>query len=142
MALKITKVDVWAGEIPDIAGGLARKLEALADARASLACVIARRQPERPGTGVVFVSPVKGKKAQAAAQAAGLSLASDIATLRVEGPDKPGLGSRLTRAIADAGINLRGLSAAVLGNKFVAYFGFDNDDDASRATKALKSVKK
>jgi hypothetical protein len=140
MALKISKVDVWAGEMADQPGGLARVLEGLARAGGSLDCVIARRQPERPGTGVVFVSPVKGKRAPDAARGAGLNQAADIATLRVEGPDKPGLGGRLSRAVADAGVNMRGLSAMVLGGKFVAYIGFDSDSDADRAAAAMKNV--
>src|SRR5690242_20758649 len=126
MALKITKVDVWAGDIQDQPGGLARVLEVLSGAGGSLDCVIARRQPEKPGTGVVFVSPVKGKLAPAAARGAGLNQASDIATLRVEGADRPGLGGRISRAVADAGVSMRGLSAMVLGGKFVAYIGFDS----------------
>jgi hypothetical protein len=140
MAVKISKVDVWAADLQDQPGDLARVLEALADAGASIDCVIARRQPERPGTGVGFVTPVKGKKAQVAAQGAGMNN-SGIATLRVEGNDKPGLGAALCRAIADAGVNVRGVSATVVGNKFVAYFGFDSDEDANRATKAMKAAK-
>jgi hypothetical protein len=140
MAVKVTKVEVWAGEMQDRPGELARMLGALADAGANIDCVIARRQPDKPGSGVVFVSPVKGRKAQSAAQSVGMSQAGDIATLRVEGADKPGLGARITSAIGDAGVNLRGATAAVIGNKFVAYFGFDNADDANRAARALKSV--
>jgi hypothetical protein len=34
------------------------------------------------------------------------------------------------RAIADASINLRGLSAAVLGSRFVDYMAFDSAEDA------------
>jgi hypothetical protein len=142
MALKITKEDVWAGEMPDAPGGLARLLDALAGAGASVECVIGRRQPDKPGKGVLFVSPVKGKKAQAAAKSAGMSPAAHIGTLRVEGNDKPGLGAKLSRAIAGAGINVRGVSAAVIGNKFVAYFGFDGAGDATKAAKAMKSVDK
>jgi len=140
MAVKITKVDVWAADLQDQPGDLARVLEALADAGGSIECVIARRQSDRPGTGVGFITPVKGKKVQAAAQSAGLNN-SGIATLRVEGNDKPGLGAALCRAIADAGVNVRGVSAAVLGNKFVAYFGFDSVPDADRASKAMKAAK-
>ena len=141
MALKVTKVDVWAGEMQDKPGELGRMLGALAGAGASIDCVIGRRQPDKPGTGVVFVSPVKGKKAQAAAKAAGMAQASHVNTLRVEGSDKPGLGAKLASAIGDAGVNLRGVSAAVLGGKFVAYLGFDSPEAASRAVKALKAVK-
>jgi predicted amino acid-binding ACT domain protein len=66
--------------------------------------------------------------------------AASMGTLRVEGTDRPGLGSKITRAIADAGVNVRGVSAAVIGNKFVAYIGLDSDADATTAAKALKSV--
>jgi hypothetical protein len=140
MAVKISKIEVWAAELQDRPGGLARILEALADANSSVECLIARRQPDRPGSGVAFVTPVKSKKAQAAATSAGMHT-SAISTLKVEGNDKPGLGAALCRAIADAGVNMRGLSAAVVGNKFVAYFGFDNADDANKAAKAMKAAK-
>jgi hypothetical protein len=140
MALKVTKVEVWAGEMPDHSGALAGLLEALAGARASVECVIARRQPDKPGSGVAFISPVKGKKVQEAARNAGIVPSMSIATLRVEGNDKPGLGAKMLRAVADAGVNLRGVSAAVIGSKFVAYFGLDNADDAAKAAKALKTV--
>ena len=43
--------------------------------------------------------------------------------------------------MADAGINVRGVSAAVIGNKFVAYVGFDSDEDAERAMAALKGIR-
>ncbi|HEY7087796.1 MAG TPA: ACT domain-containing protein [Tepidisphaeraceae bacterium] len=139
-AMKISKADVWATEMQDQPGALARALEALAGAGASVECVIGRRRADKPGSGVVYLAPVKGKKAEAAARAAGMVPASSIATLRIEGADKAGLGSRIARAIADAGINVRGVSAAVIGNKFVAYIGFDSADDAARAAKAVKSV--
>jgi hypothetical protein len=43
----------------------------------------------------------------------------------------------MTGAIADSGINLRGLSAAVLGSRFVAYMAFDSAEDADKAGKAI-----
>ena len=59
----------------------------------------------------------------------------------MEGPDKLGIGSRrMSRAIGDAGVNMRGFSAMRAGKNFVAYIGFDSSDDADRAAKALKSV--
>jgi hypothetical protein len=139
MPIQISKADVWAAEIQDQPGGLAERLDAVAGAGASLEFVIARRQPEKPGTCVVFITPIKGKKVQQAARDAGFSPA-DVATLRVEGVDKPGLGARLCQAVADAGVNTRGVSAAVIGNKYVVYFGFDSQDEAARAAKAMKSV--
>src|SRR5690348_13069264 len=104
MALKISKVDVWAVEIRDEPGGLANVLEAIGKSSSDLECVIARREPDKYQAGVVFVSPIKGKKAEAAAQSAGLKRADDLATIRVEGPDRAGVGAQLSRAVGDAGI--------------------------------------
>ena len=63
-----------------------------------------------------------------------------MGTLRVEGDDQPGLGGRMSRAVADAGINMRGLSAMTVGKKFIAYLGFDRPEDADQAATALKKV--
>ena len=141
MALRVTQVEVWAGDIQDQPGGLARVLSAVAGAGGSVECVIARREQGRPGTGVVFVTPVKGTAAQSAARGVGLSPATNIATLRVEGSDAPGLGAGITESLAAEGINLRGVSAAVVGRNFVAYIGLDNGPDAQRAMAALRGVK-
>jgi hypothetical protein len=40
--------------------------------------------------------------------------------------------------LADAGLNLRGLSAASLGNKFVAFLAFDSAADAASASRVLR----
>jgi hypothetical protein len=140
MALKVSKTDVWAVEIPDQPGGLAKVMETIAGAGANLECVIARRQPDKPGTGVAFVTPLKGKKVLATAASAGFQETHRIATLRVEGPDRPGVGSQIARAIAEAGVNLRGVSAVALGTKFVSFLGFDNWGDANRAAAALRAL--
>jgi hypothetical protein len=140
MAVEISKVDVWAVEIPDRVGGLAEKLEALAEAGASLEFVIARRKPEKPGTGVVFLAPLQGAKQAKAAEGAGLSKATNLHSLRLEAPDKPGLGAKITRAVAEAGVNMRGLSAAAIGSRCVVYFAFDSDADAKKATAILKKT--
>ena len=140
MALKVTKVDVWAVEIRDEPGGLAQILETMSGAGSSLDCVIARRQADKYMAGVVFLTPVKGKKTEAAATAAGVQRAEDMATLRVEGNDQPGIGARMARAVADVGVNMRGCSAMRCGKNFVAYIGFDSDEVADRAAKVLKSV--
>jgi hypothetical protein len=141
MAYTINKVDIWSGEIADRVGGLAVKLDPLADAGANLDVVIARRQPDRPGQGVVFLGPVTGARAQKAAAAAGLSKTAELAALRVEGPNKAGECRRIARLLADAGLNLRGLSAASLGSKFVAFLAFDSAADADRAARLLRADK-
>jgi predicted amino acid-binding ACT domain protein len=139
MAIGVKKVEVWAATIEDRPGGLDAVLGALAEAGANLECVIARRSDANPGQGVAFVTPVSGRKVQSAAQTVGLQRA-DVATLRIEGPDRPGLGHALSSSIASAGVNIRGVSVMRMGNRFVAYFGFDNDTDASAAAKAVRSV--
>ena len=142
MPYSIRKVDVWAAEIDDRPGGLADKLEALAKAGASLEFIVSRRAPDKPGKGVVFLTPVRGAKQTGAAINAGLGTTDSLHSVRVEGPDRPGLGTKMTRALADAGINLRGLSAAALGRKSVAYFAFDSADDAANAIKLLRKALK
>ncbi len=140
MPLQVTKVDVWAGEIPDQPGGLLNVLTPLAEAGANIECVIARRQPDKPGTGIAYISPVKGRRVQDAARRAGLMPAEHIGTLRVEGPDQPGIGARITRVLAESGINTRGVSAATLGGNFVAYIGFDSSQDVARAARLIKAL--
>jgi hypothetical protein len=140
MKLKVTRVDVWAATIEDRPGGLAAKLEALARAGANLEFVIARRAPERPGTGVVFVTPVKGTRQTRAAADCGFSRTGTLHSVRIEGADRPGLGAALSRTLAAAGINLRGLSAAAIGRRFVGHLALDTDADAQRAIQLLKKL--
>lgn len=140
MAVQITKVDVWAGEIADRPGGLAEKLEILAKAGASLEFVLARRQPDKPGTAIVFVNPLKGVKQTQAAAQAGFAKAENLHCVRIAGPDKPGLGATMTQALAEAGINLRGLSAGVIGNRCVVHLALDSAEDAKKAVRALKAI--
>ena len=140
MAIAISKVDVWAGDIEDRAGALASKLEALSEAGANLEFVIARRAPERPGTGVVFLAPLSGAAQTKAAASVGLSKAVGMHSLRLEGPNRPGFSAKIGRAIADAGINVRGVSAAAIGRRCVVYFAFDSDADASKAGLVLKKA--
>jgi predicted amino acid-binding ACT domain protein len=93
-----------------------------------------------PGKGVVFLGPIKGAKAQQAATTAGLKKTPDLAALRVDGPNRPGECQRLTKLLADAGINMRGLAATVIGNKFTISLGFDSDADATKAVQVLKEA--
>ena len=140
MSLTVTKIDVWAAQIEDKPGGLAKLLGVLAGAGANLECVVARRDPSNAGKGVAFLTPVKGAKVREAAKAQGLVPAEKLATLKVEGNDAPGLGSRITSTIADSGVNLRGVSGTVVGRKFVVYLGFDGNADADKAARTLKAL--
>ena len=142
MAYAIKKVDVWAGEIEDRPGGLAQKLSELSGSGANFEFLISRRAPDKPGTGVVFLTPIKGAKQKNAAQTAGLSTTESLHSVRVEGADRAGLGTKMTQALADAGINLRGISAAALGRRAVTYFAFDSAADAENAIRILKKALK
>ena len=141
MALKVAKADVWAVTIDDRPGGAAEKLETLSKAGANLEMLLARRTAEQPGKGVMFVTPLKGKKALDAAQQSGMGKPENIHSIRIEGGDKPGLGSKIARALSDAGINFRGMSAIAIGKKFVSFVALDSADDQVRAIAALKKVK-
>ena len=140
MSYSIDRVDVWAGSIKDQPGGLAKVLDTLAEAGANLEFVIARR--DKPKKGVVFVAPIQGAAQHRVAKKLRLKKAKSLQSVRIEGPDKSGLGARITCALAEAGINLRGLSAAALGRKSVVYFAFDNAEDATKARQVLKKTLK
>ena len=140
MTLKVTRIEMWTATMNDRAGGAADKLEALAKAGASLEMVFGRRTPENPGQGILFVSPVKGAKAAKAAQEAGISKSDAIHAVRIEGADKPGLGAKITRAMGNAGVSFRGLTAIAIGRKFISYVALDSAEDAAKAVAALKKV--
>jgi len=140
MAVKATRSDIWSAIIDDRAGGAADRLEELARAKVNLEMVFARRTPEHPGSGVLFVGPIKGAKAERAAQTAGFSKPESIHGVRIEGGDKPGVGAKITRALGNAGISFRGLTAIAIGSKFVSYVACDSADDAAKAMAVLKKL--
>ena len=140
MAYEIGKVEVWAADIPNRPGTLANVLNGLSDAGAQLEFMIARKVND--GTSRVFLAPIKGAKPKQAAKGAGLSPATGMYALRIEGADKPGLGARITDAVAGGGVNLRGASAAALGKKAVFYLAVESEDALKQATKALRTALK
>ena len=142
MAVKVQRVDTWAASLEDAPGSLASKLNALAKARVNLQFVIARRAPDRPGTGVVFVTPIPGAAGRRAAQEAGFQKTDTLHTVQVQGPDKAGQGAAMLLALADGGLNLRGVSGAAIGTKFVAYVALDSEADAAKAVKLLRALRK
>ena len=140
MKLDITRADVWAAAIQDRPGGLAEKIDRLAQAGTNLEFLIARRAPEKPGTGVVFVTPIKGAAQLKAATQAGFSKTKSLHAIRIAATDKPGLGATLTGQIAQANINLRGISAAAIGTRTVFHLAFDSSADAGKAMRRLKRL--
>jgi hypothetical protein len=140
MDLLVEHVDVWAAPIEDRPGALAELLSALGDAGADLQFIIARRSLETPGKGVVFVTPLQGDREIRAAADVGFNVTRSLHSVRVVGADKPGIAAVLTKKLADAGINLRGFSASVIGKQFVAFAALDSQDDAGKAMKLLEQA--
>jgi hypothetical protein len=56
----------------------------------------------------------------------------------VEGDNRPGLGHAIAKAIGDAGINVSFVMAQVVGRRYSALFGFENDAYASKAATLIK----
>lgn len=140
MDLLVERVDVWAATIQDRPGGLAEVLDTLQQAGANLQFVISRRAPDKPGTGVVFVTPLQNDREIRAAAQVGFNVTQSLHSVRVMGPDRPGIAAQLTGKLAVGGINLRGFSASVIGSQFVAYAALDSLADAEKAIGILSKA--
>ncbi len=139
MAVTVKKTVLWRKEIDNRPGMLADILGLLAEAGADLQIVMAYRYPGGMDTAAIELHPVSGRKPIAAAKAAGLSQSS-IPTLLVQGDNRQGLGHAITKALGDAGINLSLLTAQVVGRRYSALFGFENEADAAKATALIKKA--
>jgi hypothetical protein len=140
MAIKVKAITLWRYDAENKPGVLARTLEPLARAGVDLRAIMGYRHPGEEGRATIELYPIVGKKAVAAAQAAGLS-ASGIPTLLVEGDDRPGTGLAISGALADAGINLAFLLAQVIRKKYSAILGFETEADAKRAAPLIRKAK-
>ena len=89
---------------------------------------------------MAFVTPIKGPKQIAAAKKAKFRKTKSLHGLKVESADKAGLGAKITQALAEAGINLRGLSAAAIGRRCVAYIAVDKAADLTQAGRILRKL--
>ena len=140
MKLDVSREDMWVGRLRDVPGALAKKLAKLSAVGVDLSFVIARRNDKKKGAGVMFLTPIKGAKQAATAKKAGIRKSKSLVALRVVGANKAGLGAEITAALAEAGINLRGLSAVVLGKKFVLHLALDKGADATLAGRVLRKL--
>ncbi len=137
--LFVERVDVWVAGMKDDPGGLATILSALADAGADLDFVIARRSQSGPDPAVVFLTPLRSDAEVAAAGVLGFKASNSVHSVRVEGDNEAGVAAQVTSTLAAAGLNLRGLSAAVIGERFIIYLGLDSAADADRAVEVLRA---
>ena len=139
MAVTVKEITLWRREIETRPGMLAQVLEPLAGSAADLRVLMAYRYPGDESRGAVELFPILGKKATAAAEAAGL-VRADIPALLVEGSNRAGIGYETAKAIAAAGINLAFLVAQVIGSKFSAVYGFDSEGDRRKAVTLLRKA--
>ncbi len=138
MAFEIVKVEAWEGEIEDRPGGLAEKLAEIMGAGANLD-FITSRPADRADTSQLFLAPLHGETQTRAAQAAGLKKSTEQ-WIRISGPDRPWLAAGIAQTMADSGINMRAMSAAVIGDHCAMYISFASEADARRAAQVLTPV--
>jgi hypothetical protein len=140
MSFKLHRVHVWSGEVADEPGGVASKLSVLAQAGANLEYVYTQRLADRPGTGVLYVSPLSGAEQLRAAKSVGLHETHDPIVMRIEGDNTAGMAHRLAQQWELRGINLHGMVMSVLGHRFVGYVTFDSAEDANHAATILAEL--
>ena len=140
MAASVKVITLWRREVENRPGALARTLEPLARAGVDLKVLMGYRYPGDESGAAIELYPISGKKATAAAQAAGLS-ATSIPTLLVQGDNRAGQAYAATRAIADAGISLNFFLAQVIGKKYSAVLGFETEADARRGASLIKKAR-
>ena len=139
MGVQITRVTLWQTEIPNQPGALGAILEPLAQSQTDLQFVAKYSLPGRSTRATVEILPRKGRRATIAIRTAGFSL-SPTPVLLVEGTNRPGLAYAVTNSIAWAGINLRFLSAQVVGDRYSALLGFQSDDDRRKGASLIRKV--
>src|SRR5215471_9088708 len=139
MASQVKPITLWRREVENRPGALAETASPLAGVGANLQVLMGYRHPDG-SRATVELSPVTGKRATTAAQAAGLS-PSGIPTLRLEGEDRAGIAHAIARSLADAGINIAFLMAQTVGKKFCAVVGFESEADAKKAVGLIKKLK-
>jgi hypothetical protein len=139
MAITVKKVTLWRGEVENKPGALGKVLAPIAEAGADLQIVMGYHYHGAGEKAVVELYPVSGKKAKTAAQGVGLS-ASSIPTLLVEGKNRAGFGAAISQAIAEAGINVGFLVAQVIGPKFSAVIGFEDEAACLKAASLIKKA--
>ena len=137
--MTVKNVQLWILHGTDRKGLLADTLEPLAAAGANLRVVMGYRYPAELDRAAVEVFPIE-PAAEAAARKAGFQ-PSDTPCLLVEGDDRKGLGAEISRALANAGINMGFLVAETIGGKFSAAIGLATGQDATAAAKAIESIR-
>jgi hypothetical protein len=139
MAVSIRKITLWRTQVAHRPGALADLLEPLAEAGADLQIVMGYRIPNRKERAVIEVAPVGTRRAARVAQKTGLA-PGGAPTLLVLGDNRPGLANRIARALAESGVNIAFLVAQVVGRRYSAVFGFENEADLDKAVDRIRTA--
>jgi hypothetical protein len=139
VAISIRKVTLWRAEVAHRPGALSELLEPLAAAGADLQIVMGYRIPGQKTRAVVEVAPVSTRKAARAAEGRGLA-PGGAPTLLVLGDNRPGLANRIARALAESRVNIAFLVAQVVGRRYSAVFGFENEADLDKAADRIRAA--
>jgi len=139
VAVSIRKITLWRTEVEHRPGALADLLEPLATAGADLQIVMCYRIPGQKTRAIIEVAPVGTRKVALAAERAGLA-PGGAPTLLVLGDNRPGLANRIARALSDSGVNIAFLVAQVVGRRYSAVFGFDNEGDLDKAADRIRAA--
>jgi hypothetical protein len=140
MALAIERVQVWSGEMADLLGIGAGKLDHLAGAGVQLKFVCGCPHPANPERGILYLAPITGPEQMQAARDVGLGPALDVAMLHAHGQARPGVGLEVMSRLAVAGLHLRGMALSADTDRFDAYLAFDSADTAALAVQVLASL--
>jgi hypothetical protein len=139
MAVSIRKLTLWRTRVEHRPGALADLLDPLAAAGADLSIVMGYRLPGEKGQAVIEVAPVTSRRTAAAAAKAGLA-PGGAPSLVVLGDNRPGLATRIGRALADSGVSIAFLVAQVVGKRYSAVFGFESEADLDKAADRIRAA--
>jgi hypothetical protein len=134
--LTVSRIDTWVATIDDCVGGLRDKLASLAMAHVDLELMIGRRASDNPNKALVFIAPVNEQEVRLVEEA-GFHRSLSLHSLRVIGHNERGAAYLIAKAISDKALTMRGISAAVLDDRFVMYLAFDSESDATTAMERL-----
>jgi hypothetical protein len=139
MSVRIRKLTLWRTRVEHRPGALADLLDPLAAAGADLSIVMGYRVPGERSKAVVELAPLTSRRTTAAATRAGLAPGGAPALL-VLGDNRPGLATRIARALAESGVNIAFLVAQVVGQRYSAVFGFENEADLDKAVDRIRGA--
>jgi hypothetical protein len=138
MAYEISPVSVWVGTLEDRPGELARVLGTLWRAGANLEFLSVRPDEYQLGSSALFVAPLEGPALAEAAAGVGLRTSKSLHVLRVVVPDRPGLLSDLAEELAEAGVNILGLTGTSLRGDSVLFLRFLGPEELELAAQVLR----